>query len=682
MSFLYPSFLWALFAILIPIIIHFFNFRTHKIVYFSNVAFLHNIEKENKSKNKLKDLLILLFRILAVASLVIAFAQPVLKKDFQSNNTEYGNQYGIYIDNSFSMNALSTDGKNIDVAKSKASDIVNSLKQNSYYFYFTNKLSAQEQHSYIKDIVQNFISITEISPNSKNISFILDKFSSVFAENNDNCTHKIFIISDFQKNSFDKENFKGYDNLDVFLLPTEPVETSNLYIDSVWFNSPFRLFNNMDSITVRLTNKSSLDFNNQQIKLYINDTLKTLSTFNISANSTSEIVLKFTNTEKGFINGKIEINDYPIDYDNTMFFNFFIAPQIEILLIKENNNKNLEKFYDNNQYFKLTIADFSNIPVGDFAKYQTIILSSVQNLSSGVLNELKNYVSSGGTVIIIPNLSTDLNNLNLIAQYFGFPLFTGKVSNNLNVNQINLNDKIYKNAFEEIKPNSEMPYLKEYYKINKNSSFDYVNLLSLENNDNILISRDIGEGAVYLFTTDLIENNTNFMTNPIAVPTFFNMPVFVKNTNKIYYIIGDEKPVEMKNINNFEMLKFTNIQANLEFIPQVSKIDNNKIKVFFKDVDLFAGSYKITESDKTLSLISFNYNRKESDLEHYTSNELSEFIENNKLDWKVTGKTGEFLQNEIISGVKTSTIWKYFIILALLFLLAEITIIRLLKSNK
>ncbi|WP_310590407.1 BatA domain-containing protein [Dyadobacter sp. NIV53] len=76
MSFLFPSFLWGLLAISIPIAIHIFNFRRTKRVYFTNVAFLKAVETQTRSVRKIKHWLIMAARILAVASLAFAFAQP------------------------------------------------------------------------------------------------------------------------------------------------------------------------------------------------------------------------------------------------------------------------------------------------------------------------------------------------------------------------------------------------------------------------------------------------------------------------------------------------------------------------------------------------------------------------------------------------------------------------------
>ena len=76
--FLYPAFLWALMAISIPVIIHLFNFRRYKKVYFTNVKFLKELQHESKSKSRLKEILILIARCLAIASLVFAFSQPII----------------------------------------------------------------------------------------------------------------------------------------------------------------------------------------------------------------------------------------------------------------------------------------------------------------------------------------------------------------------------------------------------------------------------------------------------------------------------------------------------------------------------------------------------------------------------------------------------------------------------
>ncbi|MFB0947185.1 MAG: BatA domain-containing protein, partial [Spirosomataceae bacterium] len=70
MQFLYPSVLWGLLAMAVPVIIHLFNFRRTKKVFFTNVKFLKAVETETSSFRKLKQWLIMAARMAFIAALV------------------------------------------------------------------------------------------------------------------------------------------------------------------------------------------------------------------------------------------------------------------------------------------------------------------------------------------------------------------------------------------------------------------------------------------------------------------------------------------------------------------------------------------------------------------------------------------------------------------------------------
>jgi hypothetical protein len=63
MQFLYPVFLFALFTLAIPVLVHLFNFRRYKKVYFSNVQFLKEVQERQASRRNIKERLILAARM-------------------------------------------------------------------------------------------------------------------------------------------------------------------------------------------------------------------------------------------------------------------------------------------------------------------------------------------------------------------------------------------------------------------------------------------------------------------------------------------------------------------------------------------------------------------------------------------------------------------------------------------
>ena len=142
MQFLFPAFLWALLALSIPIIIHLFYFRRFKKVYFTNVKYLKEIKEETSNRNKLKNLLILISRCLAVACLVFAFAQPFIPK---GTGIKSGLNYvSVFVDNSFSMSANKSEIPLIDIAKDKARSVVSSYGDEDRFQIFRQQ--AQLHH--------------------------------------------------------------------------------------------------------------------------------------------------------------------------------------------------------------------------------------------------------------------------------------------------------------------------------------------------------------------------------------------------------------------------------------------------------------------------------------------------------------------------------------------------------
>ena len=238
MKFVNPNFLFALFTATIPIIIHLFNFRKYKTVYFSNVRFLKEIKEQTQSKSQLKHLLVLISRILTIFFLVFAFAQPFipLKNTSQTFNS---NTTSVYVDNSFSMNAIGESGQLIDFAKNIAIDISKSFLPSDKFQLLTNNFLGKHQRLVNKDQFNDYIDEINISAETKKLSQVIERQKNLL-KNEKNSDRKIFIISDFQKSTSDFESLENDTSYSVFLIPLKKNEEKNIYIDSIWFESPIR----------------------------------------------------------------------------------------------------------------------------------------------------------------------------------------------------------------------------------------------------------------------------------------------------------------------------------------------------------------------------------------------------------------------------------------------------------
>jgi hypothetical protein len=140
MRFVYPEFLWAFAALSIPVIIHLFNFRRYKTLYFSSLQFLKFVDQQTRSTQKLKHYLVLALRLLALSSLILAFAQPYIP--VENTNSSGGKPViAIYIDNSFSMTAKGTEGELISEARELARKIINDASLETAFLLHSIELS-------------------------------------------------------------------------------------------------------------------------------------------------------------------------------------------------------------------------------------------------------------------------------------------------------------------------------------------------------------------------------------------------------------------------------------------------------------------------------------------------------------------------------------------------------------
>ncbi|MDY6348360.1 MAG: BatA domain-containing protein, partial [Bacteroidales bacterium] len=221
MTFTNPYLLFGFFAILVPILIHLFNFRRYKTVYFSNVRMLDEIQKKTRRKSQLQQLVVLALRILGIAALVFAAAQPFLKND--NVRKSGGNLISVFVDNSFSMDANSDNTSSLYEAIDAAKTIVGDFNYDDDFVLTTQDFSGEESHILNKDQIIEALDQIGISPNSRSFSEIR-AFESNTAQRSTKANVVKFYISDFQKNNFDLSLLRGDSSLLIGLVPSKSVE--------------------------------------------------------------------------------------------------------------------------------------------------------------------------------------------------------------------------------------------------------------------------------------------------------------------------------------------------------------------------------------------------------------------------------------------------------------------------
>ena len=182
MYFNHPEFLYGLPAVLIPLIIHLFNFRRYKKLWFSNIEFLKNITAQTRKQNKLKHLIVLLLRMLAVALIVLAFAGPEPAGHRNRTAPATGGLTAVYVDNSYSMMAEGEEGRLFEEAVSRARELVTHSPRDKRFLLLTNNVRPSQRRVLTKEETLNELDRLTISPATGTVSRVVHNAASIAAE--------------------------------------------------------------------------------------------------------------------------------------------------------------------------------------------------------------------------------------------------------------------------------------------------------------------------------------------------------------------------------------------------------------------------------------------------------------------------------------------------------------------
>ncbi|HNW50132.1 MAG TPA: BatA and WFA domain-containing protein [Prolixibacteraceae bacterium] len=681
MRFIDPSFLWALGLVAVPIIIHLVNLRKHQTVYFSNVNFLKKVKKESQRKSKLKQLLILLCRVMLIVLLVIAFAKPY-KPTGQSEKLKAESACCIYIDNSFSMAAEGPEGVALESAKQKAYAIVNASQPDTKFSILTNDLSEKHYRFFNKQEITQLISEVEESHNQVMMSTILTRFKNLMDHFLKETDKRIYLISDFQKVSCDLGNIKSDSVITYNFIPVVVNQVPNLFVDSCWFGAPAHYLNQIEQMEVNVVNNSNEEYYGIPVNLYINDSLKALATVDLAAHEKKAVTLKYTNLSQGLQLGRIEISDYPIVYDNAIYFSYHVNHEVSALLIKPGSinvdTKNIEALFANDPFIHLDVARDDRLQISQLGNYSAIFLYELADISSGLIGELKKYVGNGGVLAVIPAIPERVESYNSLLASLQSPALGAVDTVKIPVGEVFYDHPLYQGVFKEGAEKVVMPSIKERYRFNEAQDVVETALLSFPDKTKALTLTTFGKGKVYLFAFPFSKKGNEFVNHILFVPTVYNIALFSSPAQQLYYVLGKDRFLDVKNPSNkkLQSLVVRKLNSSAEFKPTIISQEDNRIQTTI-DPDAEAGLYQISLDDEVIDGAAINYELKESDLTCYSSDEIRKLVGQSGIKYfnLVNEKNGNLAGAvyELDHGIQR---WKIFVILALFFLLAEMAIIK------
>jgi hypothetical protein len=642
MQFKHPEILYFLFLLVIPILVHLFQLRRFKKEYFTNVQFLKELSIQTRKSSTIKKWLLLFTRLLLLACLILAFAQPFFtaKESLKATNEMY-----IILDNSYSMQAKGQKG---ELLKRAVQDLLEHSPETQHFSLITN--SESYWNTDIKSIQKDLQDLKYSAT-----PFRLDNLIAKVNARKSAFNKDIIVITDaVGLETNEAKSFKKEDNI-YFIIP-EAEQKNNVAIDSVYIQQTLDSFY---EIGVKLSANGE-DITAVPIALYNQNklTAKTLIDFKSNAET-----IKFTIPKEDF-HGYVSITDKGLAYDNTYYFSISKPSKTNVISIGDTDKSNfLSRIYTNDE-FAYTNFPIANLDYNALEKQDAIVLNELKDIPQALQTTLKSFVNKGGNVVVIPAQESNVNAMNTFLSNFGPIQLKASISSEKKVTKINFNHPLFSNVFEKKVDNFQYPSTKVAFDINSNSPA----ILSYEDQNAFLTSITNPLSAVYVFAAPINKTNSNFQNSPLIVPTFYNMAQNSQKTGVNAIVIGKDQPFVVDALlSKDEILTVKN--ATESFIP-VQQLLNTKVKMSFNENPLEAGNFGIFNGTNSVQNISFNYTRTESNLNLANNDIAANFKEIDDI---------ETVFNTIQTDRTDTQIWKWFVLLTLLFLALELLIQKFVK---
>lgn len=667
MSFVYPAFLWALAALSIPILVHLFNFRKTTKIYFSSNRFLRQVQEATSAKRRLKHYLILASRLLFVFFLVLAFAQPFLPASEQASVRQ---NIILYLDNSLSMSVpVGEKTRALDAGIQIANEIVEVFPRETRYKLITNDFAPFSNTYKTKAEVLDLLTQVRLSPVSRTFTEVYERIDNA---NQSAAQDELFWISDFQRSTWGTLDGTLPDSAQrLHLIPLSFEPLANIFVDTAYLENPFVVGGEKNTLFISLQNDGEKAIDQLLVKVSVNGILSGTSSVSIAGKGRAETSFDILPGTQGISKVNVSFNDYPVSFDNEFYLALNFSEKVKVLEIKQSATPTaVEKVYGNREVFTFRSFDVRNVNYASFPESDLVIVNGLDRIDASLIQALRNYLTAGGALLVIPSTTPDISSYqNLTA----IPSLTVVGESEMSeLSAPDFNNPFFENVFEEQSNRLVLPKARRILDWGN----DRTALLKYKN-EKPFLSQVTQGGKLFILSSSLQTEVNELASNFLFLPVMYRIATSAKKADwKPYYNLN-ETIITMR-LDSVTGEQPVRLAGQQEIMPVQRKL-SDRIVMELPRFSMQAGFYHAINGRDTLGLLAFNLSSQESILEQLSSTEvLQQLGEGGNISFFEVSDVQNF-SNEIRARYLGKPLWKYAVILALLFLLLEILLIRFWK---
>lgn len=685
MAFLNPIFLWASLAVLIPIIVHLFNFRRPKRVAFSDISLVREVKKSVVKRLRLRQWLLLAARILAILMLVAVFANPVWRKDGAAAPVGSAS-VAVVLDNSYSMNGGNDKGVYWVQAQEFAREIIEAYGRNDEFLVMGSdeprlNYNFGEQMAAVKELRK-----LAVIQNSRSLPDLVSVAGDIFA-NASNARRELYIISDFQRSTVLPDSLLKLqipEGVGIHLVPLTTRQMKNAYVADHALTTQIIEKDKPVNLKMTLVNDSPEPLRNIGLRVVTNGEDRPVATRDLEPGERAEVDVNLLPKTPGWHAGYIQIDDSPIEFDNKRYFSYYVPYREKMLIVEEKPMPKLHLMFGGEviDQFDVKFVSSRDIAGERLGDYKSIMLVGLNDCSSGLVEKLTAHLKDGRNILWFPGEDMNLNSVNVLFQSLGIGTFGRKVELADGQSQVasgvDLDHPVFEGVFAKKAPGRKFdaPTTYKYYEFRAGGGAVQNTILRLSEASPILVETKVQNGLFYTFAFNPAESWTDLTIKTSGLALMVQLARIMNQTQRVEAVMDlgaadivqikteAKEPVQLKGTEERE--------ATPEQFAQ-----SGAIVLKFDKLQLPEGNYDLVQNDTLLEKISFNVPDSESQLASASEQEIRDLLlqtgnEAIEVSSAVRGGFGA----EIKAQNDGTPLWKYFLVAGLAFLLAEFLILK------
>ena len=539
MAFLNPLFLFGLLAAAIPLLIHLWSRRQAVTVDFSSLMFLVAAHRQNVRRLQLKQLLILLLRMLIVALIALALARPFLTLGLPLAAVRAKTDVVIVLDNSYSMGYQDVDGVWFEKAKTLATDVVRSLRHGDSASLILMSDIPQPVFRQLTPDVESVITAiqkAELSYRATNVQPSIELAHEILSESTQQ-NKELYLISDFAQNGW--VNWGVIPNRSgsrIILLPVSERVPHNTNIEEILpshqligVDLPFHL-------NAMIKNYSDVPISQTTLTFFVGDQKRKTQTFSATADESIVTTLTQTFSAPGTHTGYFELTNDRLNADNRRYFALEALGEIRVLCVSEQteylklalnpleNKRTVGALVKSSmiQPTACTPAEFEMFPLEG---YDIILLADVPKISTKAQAQLSDFIRQGKSIIVFVS---DNYNLSWAPAQFGQPIIWQIPQQ---VSKYEETHPIFEIFSENIFSGQYGPQF--YQSMTAAPASDATVIARFGDDTPFLIERREGKSHILFFNCSLQQqpNSSELLVNPYFLPLLQHSVLYVMHSN-------------------------------------------------------------------------------------------------------------------------------------------------------